>query len=174
MLSTEWNLWPNVVANAQVDSFAACPCHQSAAPRISRPPCPERRFQPIALRRQVCNSPRLTPNRRATAATLAPGRALSATIAVFSSIVHRRRRTVPVISSIRGSLGEVVGDAAAKVEPDDIHSMARELYVMATDGGARNQLRAAGLAQARKFDWNRNAAETVRVYERVCGSSAEG
>ena len=59
---------------------------------------------PIALRRQVCNSPRLTPNRRATSATLAPDRVLSATIAAFSSIVHRRRRTVPVISSIRRSL----------------------------------------------------------------------
>src|SRR4051794_3370930 len=55
----------------------------------------------IALRRQVCNSPRLTPNRRATSATLTSGRVLSATIAAFSSIVHRRRRTVPVISSIR-------------------------------------------------------------------------
>jgi glycosyltransferase involved in cell wall biosynthesis len=74
----------------------------------------------------------------------------------------------PVISSTRGSLGEVVGDAAAKVEPDDIHSIARELYILATDSGARNRLRAGGLAHARKFDWNRNAAETLRVYERVC------
>ena len=31
---------------------------------------------PIALRRQVCNSPRLTPNRRATSAILTPGRVL--------------------------------------------------------------------------------------------------
>jgi len=73
----------------------------------------------------------------------------------------------PVISSTRGSLAEVVEDAAAKVEPEDIHSIARELYILATDSGARNRLRAAGLAQARKFDWNRNAAETLRVYERV-------
>jgi hypothetical protein len=38
-------------------------------------------LSPIAWRRQVCNNPRLTPNRRATSATLTPGRALSATIA---------------------------------------------------------------------------------------------
>jgi glycosyltransferase involved in cell wall biosynthesis len=77
----------------------------------------------------------------------------------------------PVISSTRGSLGEVVDAAAAKVEPDDIHSMARELYVLATDAGARNRFRAAGLARAKNFDWNRNAAETLGVYERVCAKS---
>jgi len=77
----------------------------------------------------------------------------------------------PVISSTRGSLGEVVGGAAATIEPNDIHSMARELYILATDSGARNRLRAAGMAQAQKFDWNRNAAETLRVYERACVKS---
>jgi len=71
----------------------------------------------------------------------------------------------PVISSTSGSLGEVVGDAAAKVEPRDIHSMARELYNLATNSALRNHLRAAGLAHARKFDWDRNAAETLKVYE---------
>jgi glycosyltransferase involved in cell wall biosynthesis len=73
----------------------------------------------------------------------------------------------PVISSTCGSLGEVVGDAAAKVEPRDIHSMARELYNLATNSGLRNQLRAAGLAQSRRFDWDRNAADTLKVYERT-------
>jgi glycosyltransferase involved in cell wall biosynthesis len=73
----------------------------------------------------------------------------------------------PVIASARGSLGEVLGDAAALVEPEDIHTIARELYVLATDGGRRNQLRAAGMAQAARFDWGSAAAKTLAVYERA-------
>ena len=74
----------------------------------------------------------------------------------------------PVIASGRGSLAEVLNDAAAIVEPEDIHSIARELYRVATDSGLRNRLRAAGLAQARKFDWQRTATEMLRVYARAC------
>ena len=73
----------------------------------------------------------------------------------------------PVIASTRGSLGEVIGDAAAIIEPEDIHSIARELYILATDAAARNRLRAAGLAQAQKFNWNRTVQETLGVYERA-------
>ena len=74
----------------------------------------------------------------------------------------------PVIASTRGSLGEVLGDAAALVEPEDIHTIARQLYVLATDSATRNNLRAAGLAQARKFDWHKTATEMLNVYARAC------
>ena len=73
----------------------------------------------------------------------------------------------PVVASSRGSLGEVLGEAAAIVEPEDMHSIARELYILATDVARRNQLRAAGLAQTQKFSWNRAAVETNRVYEQL-------
>ncbi len=71
----------------------------------------------------------------------------------------------PVIASARGSLGEVLGNAAARVEPEDIHTIARQLYILATDTTVRNQFRAAGLAQAQQFNWQRTAAETWNVYE---------
>ena len=74
----------------------------------------------------------------------------------------------PVIASARGSLAEVLGDAAAVVEPEDIHSIARELYKVATDSALRNRLRAAGLAQADKFDWQKTATEMLQVYARAC------
>ncbi len=80
----------------------------------------------------------------------------------------------PVIASPRGALGEVLGESAALVEPEDFHTIARQLYILATDGAARNGLRAAGLAHAARFDWNRTAAETVRVYERAYGLAATG
>ncbi|HSU56702.1 MAG TPA: glycosyltransferase family 1 protein [Candidatus Dormibacteraeota bacterium] len=73
----------------------------------------------------------------------------------------------PVICSTRGSLGEVVGDAAAIVEPTDIHSIAKQLYILATDSAIRNRLRAAGLAQAARFDWKLTAMQTLGVYEKA-------
>jgi glycosyltransferase involved in cell wall biosynthesis len=73
----------------------------------------------------------------------------------------------PVISSTCGSLGEVIGDAAAVVDPEDVSSMAKQLTLLAKDGRLREQLRTAGLVQARKFDWNRTARETLSLYERV-------
>ena len=71
----------------------------------------------------------------------------------------------PVIASAAGSLKEVIGEAAAIINPEDIHTIARELYRLATDLAERNRLRAAGLNQAAKFNWGRTAAETRQVYE---------
>jgi glycosyltransferase involved in cell wall biosynthesis len=73
----------------------------------------------------------------------------------------------PVIASPRGSLREVLGEAAAIIEPEDIHTIARELYILATDASVRNRYRAAGLAQAAKFDWTRTARETIAVFEQA-------
>ena len=73
----------------------------------------------------------------------------------------------PVISSDCGSLGEVVGSAAALVNPDDTNSIATQLTLLATDAALRRRLRAAGLEQAKKFDWRRTAGETLAIYTRV-------
>jgi glycosyltransferase involved in cell wall biosynthesis len=73
----------------------------------------------------------------------------------------------PVICSTRGSLGEVVGDAAAVVDPENIDSMVKQLTLLAKDANLRERLRQSGLAQARNFDWNRTAAETLSLYGRM-------
>lgn len=70
----------------------------------------------------------------------------------------------PAICSSRGSLGEVAGDAAAIMDPDDIQSMAVQLKRLATDSEFRAKLRAAGLKRAQTFDWQRTAAQTLEVY----------
>lgn len=75
----------------------------------------------------------------------------------------------PVISSARGSLGEVVGEAASIINPEDISDMAARLQVMAENLSLRKTWRAAGLARAKKFDWLQTAKETMEVYERVVG-----
>ena len=73
----------------------------------------------------------------------------------------------PVISSTRGSLGEVVGDAAAIVEPEDVASITKQLISLAGDASLRERLRAAGLAQAKQFDWNNTASQTLSLYSRL-------
>lgn len=78
----------------------------------------------------------------------------------------------PVIASARGSLGEVLGDAAVPIEPDDIHIIARELFRLATTPSLRNDSRAAGLAQANKFNWTETARQTMNIYERAMSASA--
>ncbi|EEF57032.1 glycosyltransferase family 4 protein [Pedosphaera parvula] len=77
----------------------------------------------------------------------------------------------PVICSTRGSLGEVVGSAAAIINPDDTASIQRQLTLVAGDESLRNRLRTAGLAQARNFDWSKTAAETLEVYAKHSQSS---
>src|SRR6202000_649651 len=66
----------------------------------------------------------------------------------------------PVICSTRGSLGEVVGEAAAIIDPEETASITKKLVLLAGNPGVRGRLRDAGLAQAQKFDWNRTAVET--------------
>jgi glycosyltransferase involved in cell wall biosynthesis len=73
----------------------------------------------------------------------------------------------PVICSTRGSLGEVVGQAAATVEPENINSITVQMCALAGDAQLRDRLANAGLGQARKFNWEHTAAETLGAYERA-------
>src|SRR6185437_7350538 len=73
----------------------------------------------------------------------------------------------PVISSTRGSLGEVVGSAAAIVEPEDVNSITKQLVSLANDANLRERLRAAGLEHAGQFDWNNTASQTLSIYSRL-------
>lgn len=70
----------------------------------------------------------------------------------------------PVLCSTRGALGEIVGDAAATVDPEDVPALTMQLAALASDPALRAKLRAAGLARARRFDWERTAAKTLEVY----------
>ena len=73
----------------------------------------------------------------------------------------------PVISSTRGSLGEVIGTAALTIDPENVADIAAKLGALAGDAAARTRLRVAGFDQARKFDWQNTARQTLEIYERV-------
>ena len=73
----------------------------------------------------------------------------------------------PVACSARGALGEVVGDAAALVDPEDTVGLQRQLARLAGDGTWRASLQSAGLRHAQGFDWAKTAAATMAVYAGV-------
>ena len=70
----------------------------------------------------------------------------------------------PVISSDRGSLGEVVGDAAWIVEPEDVEDICDALLKLHSEPKSRAALVQKGLARSRDFSWERAARETLAVY----------
>jgi glycosyltransferase involved in cell wall biosynthesis len=73
----------------------------------------------------------------------------------------------PVLSSSIGAVGEVCADAALTANPYDVDELTRQLVRITRDEKLRDQLRAAGLVHARKFDWARTASATLEVYERA-------
>lgn len=75
----------------------------------------------------------------------------------------------PVVCSARGALGEIVGDAAAIVDPEDTSALKNQLVTLAADESFRDRLRAAGLARAQRFNWRTTAQQTVDVYARAEG-----
>lgn len=77
----------------------------------------------------------------------------------------------PVVCSDRGSLGEVIGDAAEVVDPLEAGSIAAGLSRLAGDADLRRRRVASGLANARRFDWDDAARRTVDVYRRAVARS---
>jgi glycosyltransferase involved in cell wall biosynthesis len=70
----------------------------------------------------------------------------------------------PVIASDRGSLPEIVGDAALSLHPDDIESWADGLRRVLEDVALADQLRRLGRAQAQQFSWEKTAAKALEIY----------
>lgn len=70
-------------------------------------------------------------------------------------ILDALHRGVPVLTSDRGSLREVVGGAACMVDPESIPSIARGLETLLTDAQYRHRLALEGPKQASHFSWKR-------------------
>jgi glycosyltransferase involved in cell wall biosynthesis len=73
----------------------------------------------------------------------------------------------PVLSSNSGALNETVGGAAGLLDPRDTEQIQAQLTRAATDSAWREELRTAGIARARVYDWASTAEATLRVYARA-------
>jgi glycosyltransferase involved in cell wall biosynthesis len=72
---------------------------------------------------------------------------------------------VPVVTSNRGSLPEVVGGAGVLLDPGDVSAWAAALERIAGDEQWATELASAGLERARAFTWERSATELRRAYQ---------
>ncbi len=73
----------------------------------------------------------------------------------------------PVLTSNNSSLAEIATGASRLVDPLCVDDIAHGLIDLASDDALHAQLRAAGLARAAQFSWQRAATETVQVYDAV-------
>ncbi len=64
---------------------------------------------------------------------------------------------IPVIASRRGALPEVIGDAGVLLEPEDREAWLATLMRILTDRDLAGGFRARGLAQAKRFSWEKTA-----------------
>lgn len=72
---------------------------------------------------------------------------------------------VPVVCSNSSSLPEVAGGAAAMCAPEDVDGLHTLLQRGLEDESWRADAISKGLAQARRFSWQRCAEETAEVYD---------
>jgi glycosyltransferase involved in cell wall biosynthesis len=86
-------------------------------------------------------------------------------------VLEAMERGLPVACSNASSLPEVAGDAARYFDPLDLGDIRRAIAELMTDEGLRSRLRSAARERAREFSWERAAAGTAAVYERVWESS---
>lgn len=70
----------------------------------------------------------------------------------------------PVITSNVSSLPEVVGDAALIVNPENVFDIAGGIVEVLSDDKLRAHLVRAGIEQARRFSWEKNAARVLEIY----------
>jgi len=74
---------------------------------------------------------------------------------------------VPVITSDRGALPEVAGDAGVTVKADDPAGLAATIAALLTDRAKTAQMSRRGVELASKFSWDKAAAALYDAYRRL-------
>lgn len=74
---------------------------------------------------------------------------------------------VPLITSDRSALPEVVGHAAVLVNPESVEDMAHAIESLLEDTERRRTLVARGRARARELSWDRAARQVLAVYREL-------
>ena len=82
-------------------------------------------------------------------------------------LVEAMRCGIPVIASHAASMPEVVGDAGILLDPADRKAWTTAIVDLVGSDRTRAHLRSAGLRRSAEFTWERTAALTLGVYQRV-------
>jgi glycosyltransferase involved in cell wall biosynthesis len=71
----------------------------------------------------------------------------------------------PVIASETTGLGEMVGNAALRVDPLDTEAIAAAMDRLADGASLRDELRRRGLERSGRYTWDRTAARIAEVID---------
>jgi glycosyltransferase involved in cell wall biosynthesis len=82
-------------------------------------------------------------------------------------VLEAQAQGVPVLCSNTTALPEVAGDSAYLVDPGSVAAIAEGLIRLAGDPGLRAELAAKGLANARRFSWEKTARQTLDVFRQA-------
>ncbi|MFD0390990.1 glycosyltransferase family 4 protein [Tistrella bauzanensis] len=89
-------------------------------------------------------------------------------------ILEAQTSGCPVITTRRGALPEVAGDAAIFVEPGNAAAMADAVLGLYRDTAARAALVARGLPNAARFSWERAAERTAAIFDDCLARRSQG
>lgn len=99
----------------------------------------------------------------------------SATALIFPSlfegfglpVVEAMSCGCPVITSTRGSLGEISGHASVTVNPENVDEIAEAMISMEKDGQKRSEVVGKGLERSRCFCWEESGEKIVSLLKSV-------
>lgn len=74
---------------------------------------------------------------------------------------------IPVVSSLRGSLGEVLGQSALQIDPFKPVTIAKRLAEIETDENLRNKMISLGKENVRRFNWSDAAEKTSQCFRNL-------
>src|SRR3989344_32087 len=79
---------------------------------------------------------------------------------------------IPVIASNATSIPEILGSAGLLIDPTDSNALEEGMIRVLRDQNLWNQMRDQGIEQAKRFNWQKAALETLSVYEEILGLEA--
>lgn len=82
-------------------------------------------------------------------------------------VLEAQQADVAVLCSTAGSLPEVAGKGAMYFDPLDVADLCEKIIYCLSRPEVRQELRQEGKENLRRYSWEKTAAETLAVYERV-------
>jgi glycosyltransferase involved in cell wall biosynthesis len=73
----------------------------------------------------------------------------------------------PVVTSNTSSLPEVGGDACLYADPNSHQQLADQIYKVLSDSELKKSLSRKGIERSKQFSWEKCAAETLGIYEKL-------
>jgi glycosyltransferase involved in cell wall biosynthesis len=76
-------------------------------------------------------------------------------------------KNIPVVSSDRTSMPEILGDAALYFDPEDVSAMAIQLERLLSEERLQEELKVRGKKRGELFNWETMARQTLEIYKSI-------